>query len=238
MSKTSSARQEAMTLAEFDVAVDQHAGTPQMFAATVRGLHECRAQAAAVQEARSECFERMKTAHAIGDRVAGEYVLDRRADSAPTTKLVVPAAVIKKHSPTLWGQCRVPVPYVQAKAPATVAAVAVESLPSVSDKAAIADVVAVYQQLGSRLAQLRDTETDLVDRLKKIGANNGWDGLPIEFADGWKVSLIQLQYSSDRLAEVAPETFACLAQEVTSERAGTVYLRRAGGADGAELDGE
>lgn len=231
-----SARQEPLTLAQFDVAVDEHAGSPQLFASTVRALRECRAESAAVQERRDEVFAVMKDHYERGDHDAGEYRLDKARDGEPKTRRTVPSAVIKKHSPTLWSQARVQVPYVQAKAPANTPGVAVESLPSVPERARLADVVAVYQSLGGRLAELREVEQEMVDRLKKIGANNGWDGLPIEFADGWKVSLTQLQYSSERLAMIAPETFACLAVETTTTPTGHVFVRRVSG--GASDEGE
>lgn len=244
MATKKSARQESMTLAEFDRAVNEHAGSNQAFAATVVALYNVRHEAALVAERRKECFERLKSCFARGERVAADHsgrLLRQTAPGEPKVVRSVPSAVIKKCSPTLWEQAKEPVPYVQCKPPAKWPVAAVEPLPEAPpENAPLAAALDAYEALAPRAKALREMEEELVDRLKKIGANNGWDGLPIEFADGWQVSLARMQYSSDKLARIAPETFAALAVETTQQRAPVVYVAKRGEglAEDEEDDGE
>lgn len=226
MTISKSARQEALTLVQFDAAVDAHAGSPQLFAATMRGLRMVRAEAAALASRRAEVFDVLKDYYARGittDR-GTHLVLKQTTPKPGRVHRAVPSAVLKKACPTLWEQAKVRVPYVQAKSAEPTAVVSSVRVPR---GCRLATVIEVYQGFAEPAAALRASEASMVARLKKIGADNGWDGLPIEFSDGWLVGLERMQYSSDRLAEIAPETFAALAVDVQRASSPQVFIHDA-----------
>lgn len=241
MTTTKSAREMGQSLFEFDRAVDAHAGAPQMFAATVLALRECRAEASQVDARKAQAFDLLKAHYERGERTLASDGRRLKATKPGATQYVrtVPSAKIKRCSPTLWEQAKVPVPYVQAKAPASYGAEAVVPLPGIPNGCDVTASAVLYERLLSRSKEVKATEAELVDRLKKIGANNGWDGMPIEFTDGWRVSLARMQYSAERLAEIAPETFAQLSEVVERTRASTVYIAKKGAPnDDADDDAE
>lgn len=219
-----------VSLDQFDANLDAQVGARQEFAATVRGLAAVRHELAGVQARRREIFEVIKAHFERGDcrPSDGSDRMLRITKPAAVHRKTAPSAVVKKRDKALWEAARIVTPYVQAAPPKTHIQRAVEGLPGVPDGRDLAVTMAAYQLLAPRIKQLNLAEEAAVDALKKIGANTGWDGLPQEFADGWKVSLVHLQYSSDRLAEIAPQLFAELAVESVSAPAGHVFIGRVG----------
>lgn len=234
---TGEKRTESRTLDQFDAAIDEYLGRTAMFASTVRALNSTRAEAAAVNVRRREIFEVLCSHYERGDRIAGSGNGRQLRRTNDVTRIVrsVPSAAVKKAHPALWEQARVMKPFVQAASPRGYDTGAVYRLVAVPDGRNLFETMSRYDELGPRSSRLRETEKALVDRLTKIGMENNWDGAPIAFADGWKVSLCRLEYSSDRLALIAPEVFESLAVENEQTTSGRVYISE--GTDYAEYDG-
>lgn len=210
-----------------------------MFASTVRALHAVRAEAAAVKARRAEVFDLIKAHYENGDVFEDDSgrVL-RKTPDVPQQRFSVNSKAVERQFPALWRQSRVPKPYVQCKAPVGYPAPCLR-LPAVPDGKDLAQTVAVYESFGPRTAELRESETSLVERLRKIGADNGWDGMPIKFADGWQVSLARMEFSGDRMAELDPERWRMMATAVTTAKAGHVVVSkvsRRGAVDLADED--
>lgn len=217
-----------VTLDQFSANLDAAVGRPQSFAATVRLLASVRHELSAVTAHRKTIFEVLKAHFERGDARPddGSDRMLRITKPAAVHRKGVPSAVIKKRDKALWEAARVIAPYVQAAPPKTFVARAVEGLPPVPDGRNLATTMAAYAALAPRIKQLSEAETAVVDTLKKIGADTGWDGMPQAFADGWKVSLNHLVYSSERLEQIAPAVFAELAVESVSAPSGHVYIGR------------
>lgn len=246
MTTTQSKTKVAPTLAQFATSLDLAAGRTTGFTDAVAALASVRARKAVVTERRKAVFAVITEHYERDDRVAGDGLVLRKTVPNPGRVVrSVSAAAIKKHDSRLWQAARVATPYVQVKAPAAEAVMlahradlAVGSLPPVPPPhTPLATLAQWYQALSPK--DLTAEETAAVGRLRTIGEAVGWDGLPVEFSDGWKVSLAQLSYSDEKLREIAPVAWEALAVErVVGAAEGHVYLGRVGADGVVDLDAE
>lgn len=233
-----------ISLEQFSKAVDEHYGAPLGFAPAVRRLWLVRAQLAVITKRRQAIFALVKDHYAAGNRVAavdGASIHLRMTRPAPVVvKKAVPSAVIKKHDKKLWEAARVRAPYVTTIAPLVADDTVLPNpaaLPAVPDAGDLPSLVRAYRAV-PKTDGLTSEETDAVDALEKIAANTSWDGQAISFTDGWGVGLVQLRYSSDRLAEIAPDVYEQLAVETTTGGSQRVIIAGSTDPEDTELDGE
>lgn len=199
----------------------------------IRRLAVVRQQRAQIKEARDQVRYHVNMAYANGTRdVAGTgYKLKATDPGEPVTVRKVETHTVKKADPKAWERARAVVSYVQVKPPAAFKlAVPLVPTPSVPANHMPIDKAVVLLKEDRAWAvsrELRDEEVELVERLEKLAADFGWDGLPITFADGWTAGLRRLQFSSDKLAELDPALFDQLAVERTQQRPGYVRVVKA-----------
>lgn len=244
MTTTRSTTKIAPTLAQFSAALDLAAGRRAGFTEAVTTLAAVRARKAVVSARRAVVFDAIKEHHARGNLVVGGGVVLKTTRPHPGRLVrAVPAAAAKKADARAWAAARRPKPHVQAKPSVAQAAVisadaeaAVGALPPVPHASTtLAQLAQWYRDLSTK--DLANEETAAVTALRVVGEATGWDGLPVEFADGWKTSLYQLTYDSDALREVAPELWESLAVERTVGASdGHVYLGRLGEDDEPDAD--
>lgn len=210
------------TLAEFAASLDEHAGTQVGFVEMVRELWQTRSVIKELAAARSALFDKIKAAHAEGARQVGDtgYELRSTSPSGETmTYRAVTSEACKRANVAAWTAAQVPVKFVQVKAPGTEqvplddATEAAAMIKATAARLPLDKAVLAYKEhtAWQRLRDLKKAEVDAQDRLEKLAAEFGWNGLPITFADGWTVGLKRRQYSSEYLAESNPEMFARLA---------------------------
>lgn len=232
------------TLQEFSDLIDAHMGAKVGFADHVTGLYLVRADLASIKAARKTANDRVKELAALGETRGGGYEVRQSAPTPVVVKRAVPSAAVQKLDKALWAAAKVPTPFVQVKPhPTAPAAVSSLRLPRMPERGGLAAVIEHLKVNLPGLKDLTEVQQDHLDALDKIGANAGWDGLPIEFADRWLVSLRRLQYDSERLREIAPEAWERLAVSKPTGGITRTYLARLdGGADSfdesVDLDGE
>lgn len=208
------------TLDEFSALLDDHAGAHVGFADTVRRLAELKAQVKPIEQRRKEINTRLREHYERGDTVVqtgpGEGVeLAMTRPSAVRTYRAVSSAVVKKRRPKLWAQCQVSKPWTQVKAPASFEVKAVALPPDPGAEATLEAVLRVQAMIPTT-TELSAEEQECKDRLAKIAADFGWDGLPLEFADQWVVGTRRMQFDEERLRAVDPEAYEELAEERSS----------------------
>lgn len=223
-----------VTLDEFETQLREYAGRDVGFADAVRDYWAASKQLAAVEAARKAVFERIKVEHAKGntvvqfrpeDELGPGKVLRQAKPSVRRVPATVPSARIKRWNGGLWKAARVPTSYMKVTAPPSARVAAPEGLAVPDDSAKLYDLLKAYEAMPSA-AEFTEAKTDAKIRLAKIAADMGdWDGLPIEFADGWVVGTHALRYSSDKLREIAPDVWEKLADPPRDvETAGRVYV--------------
>ncbi|QFP96346.1 hypothetical protein SEA_APEX_61 [Mycobacterium phage Apex] len=224
------------TLAQFSAALDEHAGKPVGFMDMVEGLYRVRAQKAQLEEARTTVFSHVKQAYEVGHRVlpGTPYELKMTNPKAGEPYRAVSSAEVKKADPAAWRRAQAPTRFVQVKAPAgAAAAVPVIDAPDGSGFMDPVTAAVTYKEhpAWTVLRGLRDEEQDLLDRLDKVAADFGWDGGaadgPLVFADSWSVQLVRTQFSSEKLAIVAPEVFDRLAVTKTKQAPARMFIGKA-----------
>ena len=218
------------------------------FRQTVITLATTRAQIAQLSKARKAIHERLNDAYERGVReLRGGYTLKQTSAGEGSEYLAVSSAAAEKADKAAWQRAKMPKPFVQAKPPEQLAAVlrndqwVAHIAPELPENADIEQAAAVYREhpAWDVLKQLRELEAECVERLDKLGAEFGWDGLPLVFSDGWTVGLKRMQFDSDRLYLVAPELFDRLAEVKVRNNGQRVYIGKIGENDEAdEIDGE
>lgn len=246
-----------VTLSQFSDQLDRDLGRRAEFASTVRELYVTRTQLAYLREARRPLFERIVAGYDDGHRIVtgSGYELRCTAAGVPMVYRAVDSAAAKKADKVAWAAAAVEVPYVSAKAPGLVdeqfrAALSEWNLNGLTDfntapSLTLAAAVRAYKEhpAWAQLKGLRAVEVTLVTELTALRDDPrvDWDGMALTFADGWSASVVRRQYSSERLAEVAPALFERLAVTKVKAAAAHVYVARegSGDADGAhDLDAE
>lgn len=239
-----------ISLARFARQLDEHAGAAVGFDDLIEELAQTRITIGHLKRTRAELFEQIKGAHALGHTVVigTGYELRLSVPSEPAMYRTVPSEVVKRVSVAAWRRAQAEVRFVSVKAPGAITermAAAAERMPvpDLRQVRTLATVVLAYKEhpAWETLRELRDRETETVERLDALAADFGWDGMPIIFADGWTAGLRRRQYSSERLAEIEPELFARLAVTKVAQKPAHVYVGRPGdeGDDGAvDLDGD
>lgn len=230
------------TLIEFDQKLNAFARREMGFAQTVTNLAHVRARMSVITDRRKEVFDVVKAWHAEGQQTSVPGIELRQTKPAEMSRVrAVPAGVIKKRDPKLWAASRVVKPRVSVKPPKFAAAairdaavLAVGPLPACADGASLDEAVIAYRSMPG-MGELKEHEQKYIDHLKLCATIGQWDGLPIEFRDGWEFGLSSLQYDSERLRVIAPGLWEQLA--VDSERGGNsrVIVGKIGADD---LDGD
>ena len=238
----STADQRPETLAAFSAELDSHAGRAVGFADLVADLARTRAQLAQLKAARAAVFEKVKEGYLAGHRSAAGYQLKQTDPGEAVIYRAAESAKVKKADPAAWRAAQAEVGFVQVKPPASVRlAVPEVAVPEVGERAGLEAVVKVYKEAPAweLMRGLRDAEVELITRLDKLAADFGWDGLPLTFADGWTVGLRRRQFSSERLAEVAPELFELLAVAKVRQAPARVYVAKPGDtSEAVDLDAD
>lgn len=221
------------TLAQFSALVDQHLNRRAGFGDMVVRLAVTRAQIKQVDAARTALFEQIKERRDNGlVAVPGtDFEVRQTAPGPATIVRKVTSAAVKKAAPEVWQRCHAPASYVQVKPPVavrlTIPEVAVPSLGAAVDDATL---VTTYKEhpAWARLKELRAEESELVESLDKLGADAGWDGLPVTFADGWVAGLRRMQFSAAKLEATEPEVFKALSVPDVKQSAARTYVGRLG----------
>lgn len=223
------------TLTEFARELGEFAGSAVPFAATVLELATVRAQRKLVKERRALIYEQLRRKYDQGT-TRGSGGLELRLTRPPkaTVRRVAESATVRKHAPAQWEQSRVLIRRVAVSSPAELTLAdqsAVRGLPGVPRGVDPLDVVARYYRhpkLLDCLDALNTRECAAIEMLEDIATRFGWNRLPMEFTDGWRIGLRALQYSSDQLAIVAPAVFDQWAVEKIDQGAQRVYIATAG----------
>jgi hypothetical protein len=220
------------TLAAFGQLLDNHAGEEVGLAAAVETLYAARYQARALAAARKVLLEKVKAAHALGVvSVPGTpYLLKETSPGRAQQYLAVPSNVAKSANKPAWQRAHVAKSWAQVQPPVVAAArlqaAVTLDIPDVSRMSTLTLAATAYREhpAWERLKKLYAEEKTAKERLEKIAADHGWDGLPLTFADGWVIGLRREQYSSERLAEIEPEMFDRLAELKIKQFGPRVYV--------------
>jgi len=217
------------------------------FADHVRTLAHLRAQIAIIKDRRSEVYAVLTARYLAGDLIVGGGKMLRTTATKPGQSYrTVPADVVKRAYPQLWAASRVVKPHVSVTVPprqktavVAAAAQAVGTLPPVPDINRPASYVArVYEGMPA-VAPLDDAVAASITALREIAAVCDWDGLPIKFADGWKVGLDHLVYDPAMLEQLDPKVYDELAVDKVRETAPRVFIASVSAhADGEALASE
>lgn len=229
----------AAPLPSFDNQVDA-------FKREVLTLAWTRVQIAQLNAARSVIFERLKDAYNAGHRAipgSGGLVLKQTAPGEGSEYLAVSSAAAQKADKAAWQRAKIPKNFVQVKAPEAVAAsfIIEHDVPVLHDNSTLEQAAAAYREhpAWDALRQLTELEAATIEKLDKLGADFGWDGLPLEFREGWSVQLKRMQFDSERLALVEPALFEKLAELKVRQAAPRVYIGKPDEDDEtSEFDGE
>ena len=244
--KSAAKDQRPETLAEFAAQLNDHAGRDVEFDALVRRLLIARQQLAQATEARKQLRAGLHIAYTEhGLRTVGDtgYQLRLSQPGPATTYRTVMSADVKKADPAAWRRAQAVVSYVQVKASyaerQAVPTLEVPNTAALWNNPVAATVALKEAPVWKLMRGLRDTETETVERLDKLAADFGWDGLPLTFADGWTVGLRRRQFSADHLAAVDPEAFDRLAVTRVRQTVPTLYVATLSQSDEAvDLDGD
>lgn len=218
--------------------INQALGKNVAYATTVMARYDVAAMIKALQTARRPLTQLLATrlnrdpeAAALGERMItlpdGTAVLYRRQREGQRERRIAPAEVVKRRYPKLYEASKTLVNYRRVTAPRgylptmelphpiprplhpdTQAAMSTEAVAALTRLPVFDTLTALHQQL-----------VHLDQQLENIAAQTNWDGQRIRYTDGWAVELRRVQYSSDKLAEIAPEVFDQLA-EVRHYRSG------------------
>jgi hypothetical protein len=231
------------TLAKFSRKVDQHTGRAVGFDRLVIQLASTRMQIAELKRSRAVLFDKIKNAYDAGMRSVGggEYQLRMTKSAEPTTYLAVSSERVKRANEAAWERAKIDKQFISVRPPSGVllspnteiaADIAIDAAARLARAAwnDTGELVKAYKEhpAWAVLKSLRDIESETIEQLDKIGADNGWDGYAMTFADGWTVGLRRRQFSSERLEEIAPDVFDQLATPKIRQFHGHVYVAKRG----------
>ncbi|QYW01679.1 hypothetical protein SEA_NEOS5_66 [Mycobacterium phage Neos5] len=218
------------TLEQFSASLDEHAGRSVGFADAVRDLRIERALKAEVDARRKALYEALVAHHDRGvTRLSSGLVLRRTRPSPPSKRVVVDTALVKRRYPKIHSACRVPVPYLQVRGAVVVprwddpgTPTGTENVDRVADMYGRAVMPDDVKARGEAAKELLIAAAD----------EFGWDGLPLEFADGWAVGLRRIQFDVGVLRATHPDVAAsCSVEKVSGGSAPRVYVAKPGEAD-------
>jgi len=229
------------TLMQFSAAIDEHAGRVVGFAELAMTLAGTRSQIADLASLRRAWFSKVRDLHRSGVRAVGGVELRESTPSVPEVYRAVESAAVKKVDKMAWQRAQAVVPYVSVKPPASWKWPDLDvAVPPEPKAAADPSAVGIYRDhpAWQRLKELRQVEEEIIASLSKIGADFGWDGLPITFADGWTVGLSRMQFSGEKLKAIDPELWDRVAVSKIRQTPAKVYLAKGGGDGAVDLDAD
>lgn len=206
------------------------------FAGLVVQLWRARKAKALVAERRSEVYALLRAAASAAAGSDGFAVADGRtvktATVAPRRTRAVSSAVAKKASPAAWRSAQRLGSRVTTTAPKALSVPSAVELGVRLPEMPVAgnrwdrDLAAVLRRYdmckegpvaeaedAAKAALVAYAVAELGFDESLGGDPEGWDGTPITFADGWKVGLASLTFSSDALREADPGLWDALAEE-------------------------
>lgn len=226
------------TLSQFSQAIDEHAGRAVGFDGHVRRLFTVRTQMKQIEAARAGVFAHVRKAHQVGHReLRGSdgcvYQILETQPRPPLVYRAAPSEVVKKANPAAWKAAVVSKNFVQIDASIMEKQrVPVIAVPDSSVFISPPDAVILHRShpAWEALKQLRTMKMNIEVALGRLATEFGWDGGvkygPLAFTDGWSVQLLRGEYSSDALAEMAPDVFDQLAVTKWRQIKPRVYVRK------------
>ena len=212
-----------MSVAELDDLLGEHPDYDGQagFTDTFEGLVSAAAQRSAAESHLKSASAALLDLADSGKGVTRDGRFIARKPPRPTTKRRVSSARVQKLDPALWKAAQAPVNRVQVYSPVkkvlTPADVGLPAFPKFSTESLLAAKEAAAKITSATNA---DTKTHKA-RLLELAEMMGWDGRPVRWTCGWSGHLWVLQYSEERLKEIAPDRWEELAvNETTAGKAG------------------